>query len=70
MKLSPKREAQLAERRMGELVAHIADLADDLPTWMDAPPKADLQTFEALQEAAENLWTLWREVQIESDLAA
>ena len=58
------------ERRVGELVALIAELADDLPTWMDAPPAAELQTFEALQEAAENLWALWREVQTQSDLAA
>ena len=55
---------------MGELVASVYDLAEDLPNWMDAPPKADLQTFEALQEAAENLWGLWRELQVERDLAA
>ncbi len=58
------------ERRMGELVASIYDLAADLPDWMDAPPKADLQTFESLQEAAGNLWGLWRELQVERDLAA
>ena len=55
---------------MGELVASVYDLAAELPDWMDAPPKADLQTFEALQESAENLWTLWRELQVERDLAA
>ena len=58
------------ERHVGELVARIADLADELPSWMDEPPEADLQTFTALQDAAENLWTLWREMQIEKDLAA
>ena len=58
------------ERRIGELVARIADLADYLPNWMDEPPEAELQIFEALQDAAVDLWTLWREKQIESDLAA
>ncbi len=58
------------ERRIGELVAHIAELADDLPGWMDEPPEADLQTFTALQDAADDLWTLWRGMQIEKDLAA
>ncbi len=55
---------------MGELVTDIAELADDLPSWMDDPPEADLQTFTALQDAAEDLWALWRETQIEKDLAA
>ena len=58
------------ERRVGELVVRVAELADDLPNRMDAPPKEELQTFEALQDAADDLWTLWREVQIQSDLAA
>ncbi len=58
------------ERRVGELVARIADLADYLPGWLDEPPEAELRTFEALQDAADDLWALWREVQIESDLAA
>ncbi len=58
------------ERRIGELVAHIAELADDLPNWTDAPPEAELQIFEALQDAADDLWGLWREAQIQSDLAA
>ncbi len=55
---------------MGELVSCIAELADDLPNWTDTPPEEELQTFEALQDAADDLWTLWREVQIQSDLAA
>ena len=55
---------------MGELVSCVAELADDLPSWMDDPPEADLQTFTALQDAADNFWALWREVQIEKDLAA
>jgi hypothetical protein len=58
------------ERLMGELATDIAELADDLPSWMDDPPEADLQTFTALQDAAEALWALWREVQVEKDLAA
>ena len=58
------------EQRIGELVAIIAELADDLPGWMDAPPAAELQTFEALQAAADDLWALWREAQIQGDLAA
>ncbi len=58
------------ERCVGELVARIADLADDLPGWTDGPPEAELRTFEALQDAADDLWTLWREAQIQSDLAA
>ncbi len=58
------------EQRIGELVARISDLADELPSWMGDPPDADLQTFTALQDAADDLWTLWREKQIESDLAA
>ena len=55
---------------MGELVARIADLADALSTWMDEPPEEELQTFEALQNAVEDLWALWREMQIANDLAA
>ena len=55
---------------MGELATDIAELADDLPSWMDDPPEADLQTFTALQDAAKALWALWREVQVEKDLAA
>ncbi len=55
---------------MGELVGHIAELADTLPNWTDAPPEEELQIFEALQEAADDLWTLWREAQIQRDLAA
>ncbi len=58
------------ERHLGELVTDIAELADDLPSWMDDPPEADLQTFTALQDAAEDLWTLWRGMQIKKDLAA
>ncbi len=58
------------EQRIGELVAHISELADVLPGWTDGPPEAELRTFEALQDAADDLWTLWREMQIESDLAA
>ena len=58
------------EQRICELVAHIAKLADVLPSWMDDPPEADLQTFTALQDAAEDLWALWREMQIGKDLAA
>ena len=58
------------EQRAGELVTRIADLADYLPNWMDEPPEGELQIFEALQDAAEDLWALWREMQIESDLAA
>ena len=58
------------DRRISELVADISGLADDLPSWLDDPPKADLQIFEALQDAADDLWTLWREMQIEKDLAA
>ena len=58
------------ERRIGELAAHIAGLADELPNWMDKPPEADLQTFEALQDAADDLWARWRETQIEQDLVA
>ena len=58
------------ERRIGELVAHIAELADDLPSWTDALPEAELQIFDALQDATDELWTLWREVQIRGDLAA
>ena len=38
------------ERLMGELATDIAELADDLPSWMDDPPEADLQTFTALQD--------------------
>ncbi len=58
------------ERQLGELVADIAELTDDLPSWMDDPPEADLKTVEALQDVAENLWALWREMQVENDLAA
>ncbi len=43
------------ERRVGELVGYITELADDLPNWTDAPPEEELQTFEALQDAAEEL---------------
>ena len=46
---------------MGELVACIAELADDLPVWM-ADEALERQTFEALQDAADDLWALWREV--------
>ncbi len=55
---------------MGELVGCITELADDLPNWTDAPPEEELQTFQALQDAADDLWVLWREMQIEKDLAA
>ena len=55
---------------MGELVTYIAELADALPNWTEAPPKEELQTFEALQDTADELWILWREVQIQGDLAA
>ncbi len=58
------------ERRIGELVVRIADLANDLPSWMDDPPEADLQIFTALQYAAVDLWALWREAQVEKDRAA
>ena len=55
---------------MDELTTDIAELADDLPSWMDDPPEADLQTFTALQDSAEALWALWREAQVEKDRAA
>ena len=55
---------------MGELVAHIAELADELPPWWDPKAEVEPRTFEELQHAADDLWTLWREVQIQSDLAA
>ncbi len=55
---------------MGELVAYIAELADELPPWWDPKAEVEPRTFEALQDAANALWTLWREVQIQSDLAA
>ena len=58
------------ERQLGELVADLGELAEALPSWIDDPPEADLKTFEALQKAAENLWALWREAQVEKDLAA
>ena len=58
------------EQHIGELVARIAALADDLPGWLDEPPEAELQIFEALQDTADDLWALWREMQIEKDLAA
>ncbi len=58
------------ERQLGELAVDLGELADALPSWMDGPPEADLKTFEALQDAAENLWALWREMQVENDIAA
>ncbi len=58
------------ERQLGELVVDLGELADALPSWMDDPPEADLKTFEALQDAANDLWALWREMQVEKDLAA
>ena len=58
------------EQRIGELVAHISEMADVLPGWTDAPPEAELQIFESLRDAADDLWALWREMQIEKDLAA
>ena len=58
------------EQRISELVVRIADLADCLPNWTDEPPEGELQIFEALQDAAEDLWALWREKQIEIDIAA
>jgi len=42
-------------------------LADAL--WIDVDPE-ESQTLEALQDAAENLWALWREMQVEKDFAA
>jgi hypothetical protein len=60
----------LKERQLAELAAEIAELADGLPSWMDDPPEADLKTFEALQDASNDLWALWREMQVEKDLAA
>ncbi len=58
------------ERQLGELVADLGELANALPSWMDDPPEADLKTFEALQDASNDLWALWREMQVEKDLAA
>ena len=58
------------ERQLGELAWDLGELADALPNWTDDPPEADLKTFTALQVAAENLWSLWREIQVEKDLAA
>ena len=42
-------------------------MADAL--WVDVDPE-ESQTLEALQDVAENLWDLWREMQVEKDLAA
>ncbi len=53
---------------MGELVTDIIELADALE-WLDLKPD-EAQTLEALQDAAENLWALWREMQVEKDVAA
>ncbi len=52
---------------MGELVTDIVELADAL--WVNVDPE-ESQTLEALQNAAEALWALWREAQVENDLAA
>ena len=67
------------ERRMGDLVERILQLTDQLPTLLDAPPAEDdeassqffedLETFEGLDDAATALWKLWREAQVEKDLA-
>ena len=54
---------------MGDLVERILQLTDQLPTWQEATPAKDLETFEGLDDAATTLWNLWREVQVEKDLA-
>ncbi len=56
------------ERHMGELVTDIIELADGLE-WLDLKPD-EAQTLEALQDATNDLWALWREMQVENDLAA
>ena len=58
----------LEERRIGELAECLIQLADRLPTWLDAPPVHDLMTFEELEAAATDLWNLCREVQVKKDL--
>ena len=68
------------ERHMGDLADCLVQLVDLLPTWLDAPPAEDeeassqflkdLEIFGDLDDAASDLWVLWREVQVEKDLAA
>ena len=58
------------ERRIGELTEDILQLADRLPWYGSGLPDNDLETIEELDSTAENLWNLWREVQVEKDLAA
>ena len=55
------------ERQLGELVTDIIELADALE-WLDLKPD-EAQTLEALQDAADDLWALWREMQVEKDVA-
>ena len=55
------------EQRLDELVTRIATLADNLPM-RDAEPE-DLTTLVALQRATTELWTIWREVTVQNDLA-
>ena len=62
-------EPELNEQRLGELTENIVQLTEQLPTWLDTPPAEDLQTFEELENAATDLWTLWRHMQVKRDLA-
>ena len=57
------------ERCLGELAESIFQLTDKLPTMGDEFHATDLATFDELDDAAKDLWVLWREVQVERDLA-
>ena len=54
---------------MGDLVEEILQLTEQLPTLLGAPSEKELETFRALGDAALDLWKLWREMQVEKDLA-
>ena len=54
------------QRRAGELIDQLASLADNLPVW-DAEPE-DQTVLLAMQDAAADLWDIWREIQVLRDL--
>ncbi len=58
------------ERLMGELAESLVRLTDQLCVLSSVMEPEELEyIYDELDGAAEDLWTVWREVKVEKDLA-
>jgi hypothetical protein len=58
------------ERHLGELAESFVRLTDELRFRFRVTEPEDLENIcDELYDAADDLWTVWREVQVEKDLA-